>query len=83
VDQNTTISINGTAADTLVEFSRARLLLRRPTSTAVRCGYFISRFPKKFKVNTPFFNAAVEALSSWWWCVTTLRTLCVRSKVRG
>jgi Tfp pilus assembly protein PilF len=61
VDENTTISINETPEETVVEFVRGEIAAtaseQRPHCGA---GYFITRFPKKFKVNTPFFNAAVE-----------------------
>jgi Tfp pilus assembly protein PilF len=61
VDQNTTITINATATETVVEFARCALAaVSAPERQPCGAGYFISRFPKKFKVATPFFNAAVE-----------------------
>lgn len=61
VDQNTTISITETAGEVLVEFARCEVVAKTPDERpSCGAGYFISRFPKKFKVNTPFFNAAVE-----------------------
>jgi Tfp pilus assembly protein PilF len=61
VDRNTTISITETAGETLVEFARCEAAAIVPNEhPSCGAGYFISRFPKKFKVNTPFFNAAVE-----------------------
>src|SRR6267142_6040881 len=61
VDRNTTISINETAAETLVEFAPCEVPEKTPSAhPPCGAGYFISRFPKKFKVNTPFFNATVE-----------------------
>ena len=60
VDQNTMISLNQTTAEILVEFYTDEVA--RTVSDAQSCGagYFITRFPKKFKVATPHMNAAVE-----------------------
>ena len=61
VDGNTTISITETAGEILVEFARCEVAAKTPDEhPSCGAGYFISRFPKKFKVNTAFFNAAVE-----------------------
>jgi Tfp pilus assembly protein PilF len=61
VDNNTTISINETADETVVEFVQNEIASTTPDQRPhCGAGYFITRFPKKFKVNTPFFNAAVE-----------------------
>ncbi len=61
VDHDTSISIDDSADATVVEFFRSESLSKtsygRPECGA---GYFITRFPKKFRVKTPFFNAAVE-----------------------
>lgn len=61
VDQNTAITINATTTETVIEFARCALAAVSATERQpCGAGYFISRFPKKFKVATPFFNAAVE-----------------------
>jgi Tfp pilus assembly protein PilF len=60
VDQNTTISVSQSDEETLVEFTQGDIV---PASTAAHtcgAGYFITRFPRKFRVNTPHLNAAVE-----------------------
>lgn len=60
VDQHTRISLSQTAEETLVEFIQDELLPASATPNACGAGYFITRFPRKFKVNTPHLNAAVE-----------------------
>jgi Tfp pilus assembly protein PilF len=64
VDQNTSISISQTADETLVEFTQESTQdgIVPASTTAHTCGagYFITRFPRKFRVNTPHLNAAVE-----------------------
>jgi tetratricopeptide (TPR) repeat protein len=60
VDQNTSISISQTAEETLVEFTQAEVLPAAARAYSCGAGYFITRFPRKFKVNTPHLNAAVE-----------------------
>jgi tetratricopeptide (TPR) repeat protein len=59
VDQNTTISVGQTGKETLIEFFQSENVAADTPQTC-GAGYFISRFPKKLKVNTPFFNAAIE-----------------------
>ena len=64
VDQNTSISVSQTADETLIEFTQESTQEGIvPASTAAHtcgAGYFITRFPRKFRVNTPQLNAAVE-----------------------
>lgn len=60
VDQHTRISLSQTAEETLVEFVQEGVLPASATPNACGAGYFITRFPRKFKVNTPHLNAAVE-----------------------
>lgn len=60
VDQHTRISLSQTAEETLVEFIQEGVLPASATPNACGAGYFITRFPRKFKVNTPHLNAAVE-----------------------
>jgi Tfp pilus assembly protein PilF len=59
VDQNTTIALNQSTDEIEVQFFACELA---QTSNTRSCGagYFITRFPKKFKVSTPHMNAAVE-----------------------
>jgi Flp pilus assembly protein TadD len=56
LDQNSTISIDISGEETIVEF------FQDETTPKDSCGagYFITRFPRKFKVRTPLLNAAVE-----------------------
>ena len=56
IDQNSTISITVAGEETLVEFSQTTAVNAPSPSGA----YFITRFPRKFKVHTPYLNAAVE-----------------------
>ncbi|HEV8646611.1 MAG TPA: tetratricopeptide repeat protein [Burkholderiales bacterium] len=60
VDQNTSISVSQTAEETLVEFTQEEVLPAAAGAYSCGAGYFITRFPRKFKVNTPHLNAAVE-----------------------
>jgi tetratricopeptide (TPR) repeat protein len=64
LDQNSTLSISmtGTGADeeTVVEFFQDERRPKAELGTACGAGYFITRFPRKFKVRTQFLNAAVE-----------------------
>ena len=48
VDQSSTLSIDVKDDETVIELTQGG------------AGYFITRFPRKFKVNTHFLNAAVE-----------------------
>ena len=56
LDQNSTVGISVEGDETLVEFFQDETTPR----DACGAGYFITRFPRKFKVRTPFVNAAVE-----------------------
>ncbi len=56
LDQNSTVSISIEGEETIVEFFQDETTPR----DACGAGYFITRFPRKFKVRTPFVNAAVE-----------------------
>src|SRR5260370_15390639 len=60
VDQNTSISVSQTKEETLVEFTQEEVLPAAAGANSCGAGYFITRFPRKFKVNTPHLNAAVE-----------------------
>src|SRR6266850_652229 len=60
VDQNTSISISQTAEETLVEFTQEDVLPAAAGAYSCGAGYFITRFPRKFRVNKPHLNAAVE-----------------------
>jgi tetratricopeptide (TPR) repeat protein len=61
LDQNSTVRISQTDLETVVEFTQApaqtRVLLAPDQCGA---GYFITRYPKRFRVITPFTNAVVE-----------------------
>ena len=60
IDQNSTLSIGIADEETIVEFLQhdgPPVTAGKPASGG---GYFITRFPRKFKVRTPFLNAAVE-----------------------
>lgn len=60
VDQNTTISLSLTTAEVLVEFHTDEVSQTAQNAQSCGAGYFITRFPRKFKVSTPHMNAAVE-----------------------
>ncbi|MEO8163808.1 MAG: FecR family protein, partial [Betaproteobacteria bacterium] len=60
IDQNTSITVSQTPEETLVEFTQQEILPATATANTCGAGYFITRFPRKFKVNTPHLNAAVE-----------------------
>lgn len=60
VDQNTAIRVNQSTDEVEVEFFAAELIQRARPAQSCGAGYFISRFPRKFKVTTPHMNAAVE-----------------------
>ena len=60
VDQNTTITLNQSTDEIQVEFFAAELAEKARNAQSCGAGYFITRFPKKFKVTTPHMNAAVE-----------------------
>ncbi len=56
VDQNTTVSVHVEQDETVIEF----FIDETTRTNACGAGYAISRFPRKFKINTPFSYAAVE-----------------------
>ena len=60
LDQNSALSIQATQNETIVEFFQDSTAPREALGTACGAGYFITRFPRSFKVRTPFLNAAVE-----------------------
>jgi len=60
VDQNTTITLSQTTTEILVEFFQEDVAQAARDAQSCGAGYFITRFPKKFKVSTPHVNAAVE-----------------------
>ncbi|MGH8129364.1 MAG: FecR domain-containing protein, partial [Steroidobacteraceae bacterium] len=60
VDQNTTISLGQTTDEVLVEFHTDEISQTARSAQACGAGYFITRFPRKFKVTTAHMNAAVE-----------------------
>jgi Tfp pilus assembly protein PilF len=60
VDQDTTISISVDGEEIEIEFFAAELAAELRSSESRGAGYFITRFPKKFKIKTPHMNAAVE-----------------------
>ena len=60
VDQNTSATFNQTDAETAVEFTQEEIVPVSVSAHACGAGYFITRFPRKFKVKTPHLNAAVE-----------------------
>jgi tetratricopeptide (TPR) repeat protein len=60
VDQNTTITLSQTADELMVEFFQDDVAGANREPYSCGAAYFITRFPKKFKVTTPHLNAAVE-----------------------
>jgi tetratricopeptide (TPR) repeat protein len=60
VDQNTTITLSVTTAEVLVEFFADNVEHVSPGARSCGAGYFITRFPRKFRVSGPHLNAAVE-----------------------
>ncbi len=60
IDQNTTITLNQSDEEIEVEFFGAELAAESMNAKSFGAAYFITRFPKKFKVKTPHVNAAVE-----------------------
>jgi len=62
LDQSSTLSIRQTPDETIVEFTKDPRLFQRIVTTPNPCGAdcFISHFPRKFRVLTPFVNASVE-----------------------
>jgi tetratricopeptide (TPR) repeat protein len=60
VDQNTIIRLKQSNDEIEVEFFGARSAESTNNAQPGGGGYFITRFPKKFRVTTPHMNAAVE-----------------------
>ncbi|HEX7954954.1 MAG TPA: FecR domain-containing protein, partial [Burkholderiales bacterium] len=60
VDQNTSVTVNQSAEETLFEFIQNDIVPVSASAHACGAGYFITRFPRKFKVRTPHLSAAVE-----------------------
>ena len=62
LDQSSTLSVRQTQDETVVEFAKDPGLFQ-PVGTAPNpcgAGYFITRFPRKFRVIAPFIDATVE-----------------------
>lgn len=59
LDQNTAVTLHVTDAETLIEFFGPGL---QRTTADPDCGaaYFVSRFPRRFKVRTHYVNAEIE-----------------------
>ncbi|MGH8250952.1 MAG: FecR domain-containing protein, partial [Steroidobacteraceae bacterium] len=60
VDQHTTITLHQSTDEIFVEFQTEQALQAARNVQSCGAGYFITRFPRKFKVATPHVNAAVE-----------------------
>ncbi len=60
LDQSSALSIRATQNETVVEFFQDPAAPREALGSACGAGYFITRFPRSFKVRTNFLNAAVE-----------------------
>src|SRR5262245_6473898 len=60
LDQNTVIRLKQTDKEIEVEFFGAEFADSLRGAPPGGAGYFVTRFPKKFKVTTPHMNAAVE-----------------------
>jgi ferric-dicitrate binding protein FerR (iron transport regulator) len=60
LDQNTAVRFNQSTDEIEVEFFAVELAAELRNAQSRGAGYFITRFPKKFKVKTPHMNAAVE-----------------------
>jgi tetratricopeptide (TPR) repeat protein len=60
VDRNTTIALSVTTAEIVVEFFQDDVAGASLDTHSCGAGYFITRFPKKFRVSAPHLNAAVE-----------------------
>jgi Tfp pilus assembly protein PilF/outer membrane receptor protein involved in Fe transport len=60
VDQNTTIALRQSSTEVLVEFFKDDATPAAPGAQCCGAAYFITRFPKKFRVTTAHLNAAVE-----------------------
>jgi tetratricopeptide (TPR) repeat protein len=62
LDQHSTLAVSQTADETIIEFAKDPGLFQPLLSAPNPCGagYLITRFPRKFRVLTPFINASVE-----------------------
>ncbi|MFN0317022.1 MAG: TonB-dependent receptor domain-containing protein [Burkholderiales bacterium] len=60
VDQNSTMLLRPEGSEIHVEMFKDDQVPPSVVGNACGAGYFITRFPKKFKVYTPYLNAAVE-----------------------
>jgi Tfp pilus assembly protein PilF len=60
LDQNTSLTLQQSTDEISVEFSPDEVSRVACSEQTCGAGYFITRFPKKFKVKTPHMNAAVE-----------------------
>lgn len=60
IDQRSTLSVTIQGEETIVEFMQTSAEGPPPAAASCGAGYFITRFPRKFKVHTPYLNAAVE-----------------------
>ena len=60
VDQNSTMLLRPEGAEIHVEMFKDDQIAPTQVGNSCGAGYFITRFPKKFKVYTPYLNAAVE-----------------------
>jgi Tfp pilus assembly protein PilF len=60
IDQSSTLSVNISGDETIVEFLQSGDQSVQLDSASCGAGYFITRFPRNFKVRTNYLNAAVE-----------------------
>ena len=60
IDQSSTLSVNVTGDETIVEFLQSGDHSVQLEGASCGAGYFITRFPRSFKVRTKYLNAAVE-----------------------
>jgi Tfp pilus assembly protein PilF len=60
LDQNTTLTLQQSTDEISIEFSTDDVSRVGCTGQTCGAGYFITRFPKKFRVKSPHMNAAVE-----------------------
>jgi tetratricopeptide (TPR) repeat protein len=62
LDQNSTVRISQTEYETVVEFIQGTGPISQVLLAPDQCGagYFITRYPKRFRVITPFTHAVVE-----------------------
>jgi tetratricopeptide (TPR) repeat protein len=60
IDQNSTLSVSIAGDETVVEFLQSGDQSAQVDGASCGAGYFITRFPRKFKVRTKYLNASVE-----------------------